>query len=302
MSLSSSAMLVDLNISVWTARKLDRQVSEEVDVAKNTQVKAGNYNKHLMAGAKQLEDIQKLAANIRIWHYRQTLPWSDLGSRLLPTKNFFDYKNALGQYEQEFDGLVNNFCNEYDTLVTAMAFQLGDLFNPQEYPPVGEIRNKFKFTYTFSPVPDAGDFRIDAGEAEVQELREQYENTYKARTEAANKDLWDRLYECLKNISEKLVPLDTPRVVKGRKIVRHGHATFEEKEITTQIFRDSLITNTTDLCDLLTRLNVTNDPKLEQARKGIEAALSGVSAAEIRKDDDVRDDVKAKVDEILAMF
>ena len=35
------------------------------------------------------------AWDLRTWHYAQTLPWSDGGSRLLPMKNFFDYKATL---------------------------------------------------------------------------------------------------------------------------------------------------------------------------------------------------------------
>jgi predicted secreted Zn-dependent protease len=69
-----------------------------------------------------------------------------------------------------------------------------------------------------------------------------------------------------------------------------------------QVFRDSLVTNATDLCSMLTKLNVTNDPKLEQARQQLEKALIGVDAKELRKHDAVRVDVKARVDEILSMF
>jgi hypothetical protein len=53
---------------------------------------------------------------------------------------------------------------------------------------------------------------------------------------------------------------------------------------------------------MLTRLNVTNDPKLEQARQQLEKALIGVDAKELRKHDAVRHDVKSRVDEILSMF
>ncbi len=42
--LSGSALIVNLNLSVWTARKLDRRVSEEVDQAKSTKTRAGNYH------------------------------------------------------------------------------------------------------------------------------------------------------------------------------------------------------------------------------------------------------------------
>ena len=37
--IQNSAMLVDLNMSVWTGRKMDKKVSEEIDVAKKTKAK-----------------------------------------------------------------------------------------------------------------------------------------------------------------------------------------------------------------------------------------------------------------------
>ena len=54
-SIATSSVLVDLNISVWTARKLDKNVSKEIDINKHTTTKAGNYNKHLLAGASELD-------------------------------------------------------------------------------------------------------------------------------------------------------------------------------------------------------------------------------------------------------
>ena len=41
--IQNSAMLVDLNISLWTARKMDKKVSQEIDNAKNTRSRGGNY-------------------------------------------------------------------------------------------------------------------------------------------------------------------------------------------------------------------------------------------------------------------
>ena len=35
-SIATSAMMVELNISCWTARKLDKNVSKDIDAAKNT--------------------------------------------------------------------------------------------------------------------------------------------------------------------------------------------------------------------------------------------------------------------------
>jgi hypothetical protein len=276
--IQNSSMLVDLNISVWTGRKQDKRVSEEIDAAKSTKTKAGNYHKKLLAGTDRLDSLQKLVAGIRIWHYQQTLPWSDGGSRLLPMKNFFDYKTMLADYEQQFNDAVEDFLREYPTLVSAAAFQLGDLFDADEYPDASQLVGKFKFRYVFLPVPEVGDFRIDVNEQHKTELVAQYESFYQNKLTEATKEVWDRLHECLAKMSDKLAGEDK------------------------QIFRDSLVNNAVEMCDLLTKLNVTNDTKLEMARKKLESALVGVTPKDLRDDDALRLDTKAKVDEILSMF
>lgn len=276
--IQNSAMLVDLNISLWTARKMDKKVSQEIDSAKNTRSRGGNYHKNLMSGTHKLDQVQKVVSAVRVWHYANTLPWSDGGSRLLPMANFFDYKAKLNEFEQEFEMAVRDFLNEYPTLVSAAAFTLGDLFDAQEYPSVESLADKFKFKYIFLPVPSAGDFRVDVEESYVKELKSQYESFYTAKLDDAMTDVWSRLHECLTKMSDKLAG--------------------DEK----QIFRDSLVGNAVELCSMLTKLNVTNDPKLEQARQSLERALVGVTPDELRKHDDARRHVKAKVDAILDMF
>ena len=118
-SIGSSAMLVELNISTWTARKLDKKVSAEVDVAKGAKTSAVNVNKNLLAGTGFLDTIQKYAASARHWHMTQTLPWSDNGLRLLPMSNFIAYKENLATLEKNYAALVDKFIEAYPNLVSA---------------------------------------------------------------------------------------------------------------------------------------------------------------------------------------
>ena len=277
-SIASSAVLIDLNISMWTARKLDKSVSKEIDINKNTQVSAGNYNKHLLAGSEQLAKISKLASEIRDWHTRQTLPWSDTGTRLLPMSNFFDYKEQLGDFEQAFNSRVNEFLVNYPRIVTMMAYNLGKLFDRDEYPDAEQIRSKYKMKYTIMPVPEAGDFRVDIADEIKAEMKSEYENAYTSRVELAVGDAWSRLHTTLQHMVERLGGKDK------------------------KIFRDSLIDNAMDLTSLLTKLNVTNDPKLENARKDLERSLSGVSAEELRLSPQLRTDVVKRVSAIMEKF
>ena len=105
-SISSSAVLVTLNVSVWTGRKLDKQVSAEIDADKHTRVRAGNYHKNLMAGVKELEDVGKYAADTRNWFVYRTLPWGNEGTKIVPTANLFDFKQELSDRENQFWNLV----------------------------------------------------------------------------------------------------------------------------------------------------------------------------------------------------
>jgi hypothetical protein len=69
----------------------------------------------------------------------------------------------------------------------------------------------------------------------------------------------------------------------------------EEKKI----FRDSLVDNALELTSLLTKLNVTNDPKLENARQELERLLVGVTANDLRESQGARAVVLNKVNQIM---
>jgi hypothetical protein len=274
-SIASSAVLIDLNISVWTARKLDKNVSKEIDVNKNTTIKAGNYNKHILAGSDQLDAITKLANEIRDWHGRQTLPWSDAGTRLLPMTNFFDYKQQLGVYEAEFKSRINTFIQQYPNIIQGMAFKLGKLFDRAEYPDADKIASKFNLRYTIMPVPETNDFRVDIADDIRDEMQKEYQKAYEGRVEAAMSDAWSRLHTTLEHMIDRL--------------------SGDEKKI----FRNSLVDNALELTNLLTRLNVTKDPRLEKARQELEQSLVGVTADELRDSLGARQEILSRVNQIM---
>lgn len=281
-TIASSAVLVDLNISVWTGRKMDKKVSAEIDADKHTQVRAGNYHKALMAGAQELEDIAKYAAGIRNWHAQQTLPWSDAGTRLIPTARLFDYQQELGVRENGFHDLVDKFLASYSTLVQAAQFRLGALFNADEYPDVDVIAAKFGFRYVFSPVPVAGDFRVDIGNEGLEELKKQYEQNQNRYIEQAMRDVWGRVREVTERLSKQL---------------RVDKSTGEKGKL-----YQSTLDNALELCDMLKSMNINNDPELEKIRKELYMTLNGVDLKELKQDEMIREGVKAELDALISKF
>ena len=284
-NIDTCAMLTEFNASVWTARKLDRSATEEIVTSKNAAAKdAARVNKALLAGRSELEDIQSMIGRARSFVYDNTLPWSDSGLRLLPTINFERFAAKMNAFEEEFAMMVQSFVDIYPTLITAQAMALGDMFKRDDFPTQNAIMTKFAFRVNYLPVPTAGDFRVDVGNAAMDDIKAKLERIAQERVDAAMQDVRARLGDHLKRMSDRL----TTDYVEGEAKARRFH--------------DSLVDGALELCDITKSLNVVNDLDLEAARKALEVALCGVDPKDLRKDEGLREDTKKAVDDILSKF
>jgi len=285
LNIDTCAMLVEFNASVWTARKLDKTTTNEVVASKNAGAKdAARVNKHLLAGRTELDIIQQAVGRARQFVYDNTAPWSDSGLRLLPTVNFMKFTERMNDFEEEMETLVKAFVIIYPTLITAQALALGDMFKRDDYPTANEMMTKFSFRVNYMPVPSSGDFRVDVGNQAQAELKARLESLTQERIDSAMADVRERLSTHLKRMSDRL----TTDYVGGEAKQRRFH--------------DTLVDGALELCDLTKALNVTNDTTLETARSQLEQLLVGVTPADLRKNEAIRQDVKKNVDAILDKF
>ena len=283
MSITSSSVMVEMNISVWTANKIDKSATDKV-VSDNLAVQnAAQVRKNLMAGTSMRKDIADYAAGCRLWHNTRTLPWADKGARLLATSLFMDYKAEANVRRATFDKMVDNFMVQYPSLVQTANNYLGTLFNAEDYPSPDKVREKFGFRLVFSPVPEAGDFRLQVAEQDLNDLRQQYEESFNLRLSDAMREPWDRLHKLIAGMSEKLTDADGEDENKKR-------------------YHDTLITNAQSLCGMLTHLNITKDPQLEQARRDLEVTMLGADIDAIKESPEVRKGMKDKLDAILKQY
>lgn len=282
MSISSSALLVELNISVWPASKLDREITDKVNTDASAVRGASQTKKNLFAGTSLRKDISDFAARVRLYHNKHTLPWADKGERMLPTALFMDYKQTMNGFEQTFNMMCNNFFIEYPRLVAEAPANLGTMYKAEDYPDLTDVRLKFGFKRTVKPVPEAGDFRLDIPAYDLEEMRAEFVKQHDTKLAEAMREPWERLHKMLVGMSEKLTDI--------------------EGDDSKKRYHDTLISNPIELCGLLTKLNVTNDPKLEEARRQLELTMLGADIESIKEDADSRSALKAKVDAILGKF
>jgi hypothetical protein len=279
-SIASSAMFAELSIGNWTARKLDKAATKQTTDANGASADAGAFHKKLLS-SPELDAVQKhIAYSRQTVHYRLTMPWSDLGLRLLPTAMFADYYKEITAAETEFWRLVHDFLQAYTWSQAQAQARLGNLFSSDDYPSVEIVAAKFRFRHSQTPIPDAGDFRLDIGAQAQAALQQQYSDFYTEQVNNAMGDVWQRTYDTLARVSERL-----------------DYTGGDSKD--KKIFRDSLVENVREMLGLLTKFNVTDDQRMENMRVRLEDAMLGVSADALREDDSFRVDTKTKVDAIL---
>jgi hypothetical protein len=282
MSITSSAVLVEMNISVWTANKLDKGATEGVLTSNGaTSGDAAQVRKNLMAGTSARKEIADYAAGCRLWHNTRTLPWADKGARLLPTSLFLDYKAEANIRRDTFNQMVDTFIGNYPALVQTASNYMGTLFNQDDYPSPDTVREKFGYRLVFSPVPESGDFRLDLPAQDILEMEQSYQSAFNDRLAEAMRTPWEQLHKMLGTMSAKLT---------------------EGDEDTKKRWHDTFVTNAQEMCAMLTHLNVAKDPKLEDARRQLEVAMIGVDIEDIKDDELTRARLKGKLDNILKEY
>lgn len=278
-SLSSRAMLCSLSISIWSARKHDVEASEEIARQHGAQADVGRYYKTLLPKAA-LAEIQQIVSEARQQHYFMTLPWDDNGYRILPAAAYMDHTEKMRALSERFTAAVEALVNRFSQLFDEAKVRLGGLLRPGDFPGADELRSKYSFETKVMPLPDANDFRVTLGDEEKNRIKRQIRASVEASLQVASRDLWQRLYEGVSHLAERL---------QAYKVTEEG---------VEHPFRDSIVTNLVKLVDILPKLNVTGDGELERLATEVRTSLL-VDPNVLRKSGPLRTET-AKTAEVIA--
>ena len=168
--LSRKAVLVAVNISQWSARKLDRKVTEETNERYGASSDAIRANK-LLLEKESLAELTTMVSKARQYHYKMTRPWADEGPRILPNVLFHKFSEEFRTMKREFAEAADRFAAAYPDFIEERRIALGDTFNEKDYPPVADIRSKFNLDLSILPFPEASDFRSDLDDDTVAEIK-----------------------------------------------------------------------------------------------------------------------------------
>lgn len=273
-ALTEKAMVMNLSISMWQGYRLDKDASRKVTENAGASNDAARVNKHLVP-KEALAPVVTAQNAVRSHFYDNTLPWRDNGDRLMTRKLFTSFIETHERLRAEFDEAVRKFLDDdYPSAIAQAEFRMGDLFKREDYPTVSDLRRRFSVALDFEALTTSNDFRVQIDEEHVERVKSAMEAAAERRVHQAQADVWRRLLEKVSYFAERL---GDPKAV----------------------FRDSTINNIDELLELIPGLNVLDDPDIEAIRAEVKAKLGGLSAGDIRKDPELREELAGDAKEIV---
>ncbi len=286
-NISKRALLALPSISVWTARRFDRQLSEEVAEKHDADaVRLGRYNKCVIdVRDKSYVAITKVAGEARRWHDAHTSPWAQDGARIMATAMYPDYSQQMENFRTDFEYKVATFMERYPVLKRNARHELNGAFHEEDYPEIADLYKKFAFGVSYLPVPTGGDFRVEDMSIEhVESIKESIEREVSAAIKQAERNRWERLFGVVQHIATKLAVAP----VRGQR-----------KKGESGIFRDSLIENLREACDTLPKLALSEDVEFDMLVEEARTKLAGLDPKELRDNVAVRSEAARKAADIV---
>jgi hypothetical protein len=257
--LSKKALLSKFTMQLWSGRKQDKEVNRTVDKI-NDAHNAGNFTKKLIDDPL----FAKLGYIIRqayVYHQKMTIPWLYKGVGILPMKLYIEYTKRLREYSEELQKAKRDFQEQLPSIIEKekTSGRLGKLFNPSDYPEFNDLVSKFNIDIKFAPVPESGHFIVDLQNEDMLRLKSEFDDFEKQVKKEAASDLWNRLYEVVKHMAEKL---SDPKAS----------------------FKDTLVSNIAEICSILPSLNIMDDENLNEMVRHVEKYLVNCDPQTLRTD------------------
>lgn len=283
-ALAEACVVARFNSSQWTARKLDRKATAQVNGINGASGDAGRYNKMLLP-KEAIKPIQQIVDKARNYHEQVTLPWGNNGARILPSALYFEYSTKMDGLHSEFNLAVEKFLTKYEVYRDTSQDRLGTLFNANDYPPVQDVRRKYDYRVTIDPIPTGADFRVDIGAEAEGRLRADLEERNSQIENRANQDLFKRLSEAVQHLGSRAQEIEDT-INSGKK---------------PRVY-DSIVDNLSELVALLPKLNFSRDPELDALAREVEAKVLKPldhSASSIKTSSTARRNTAASAKEML---
>jgi len=248
----------------------------------------GHAKKELLRGTHSLVDpesaeisaLNTFRSRVVSFLEARSLPFPIRGVRFIPKQLLEEVDNGLREFDSELWRKVGELEDGIGYLIEQAKADLGDLFNPMNYP--SNIRRKFGFEWNF--------YNINVSDAKASILSpEMYHREVQK--------LQNKIGEFERNIVFMLR-------MKFRELL--DHMVDKLSGIEKKRFNSSLVEKPTEFLNSFRKLNIVGDSDLEAHIKQAELIVQGVDPQELRNDCSFRNGVadqlkvvESKLDEMI---
>jgi hypothetical protein len=247
---------------------------------KHAEDNAVRANKSLLGEA--IKPVQAAERAVRAAVNAPTLPWMDDGTRILKGAAFLAFTESMAEPIRGFDAAVDAFIAAYPEVQYEARRRLGDAYADGDFPPQGQLRERFGVKLTYLPVPSSDDFRVQLAAEEIAAVRRNAEDALRGTVNDAVRSLLDRLREPVAHMATRL------RLFRRKADGRTQHP-----------FRDTLVENVRAIVRLAPMLNLMDDPRIAEICADIERQLTAYDPDELRRSSRLRESVANQADDIL---
>jgi hypothetical protein len=238
----------------------------------NVQVQADKnrlrLSKQLLV-SPELEKVESYDSALRTWVQSRCLPMPAVfkGSYVLPLGAVEEVHARLERAEREERPiLVDDFCRSYPAAIEQAQLDLGDLFDPQNYPGLGRVRTMFYVDYRYFSLSTPSRLR-DFSVTLFREERDKAARLWQETLEEGRQYLRNLLLEIVKHARERLEPGENGK---------------------PKVFRNSLVNNINEFLDTFQIRNIADDRELAGLVEQTRRLASGIGAQDLRGDDTLR--------------
>lgn len=239
--------------------------------------------------ANPINQILRAFDELYNYHKQHTLPYIDVGPRIVPTAQYFEYAASMREKLAGIEELMDKYMPDYDQYVDKdMLYrnqgQTVGRARKTDYPTADQFRAAMSADLRFQPLPDTSHFLYDISEDDVAA----FERSMQEAVNAARNDVVWRMLEPLKHLAEALKhPIGSTDPETGKRL---------------GIFRDSTVENVIEGVAMARRLAIDPSPELVEAMDELESTIKAYDQVkhQLRESPIVREQAAKKLADVAA--
>ena len=282
--LRAAGILVIPEIRSTTLTIRDSAAGGELAANKNASAKAVEVNKKLAANMPEHRLLQNHRQTIHNGMNVYTFAFAG-DQRFLPSPRFERFFAWWDEMVRQHAELKAAFLAAWPDVRAKAAFELGELFDKNDYPTADELERKFSINLFQCEVPEGHFMEVEFA-ASLQNAREAFQIEIDRKVDAMLDEQITQVVNVMKSISTccdvEVVTANGETKIKRRKLY------------------DYTLQKALELCNTFEKFNPKNDERLRTACAALRSTLDGLNIDTLRESDSLRMKVKTDVDGILS--